>query len=128
MGSYAYLSHFKKVYIIPFDFMRTVWWQLTDLLLPPENEVCEGYVFTPVCQSFCSQVGSLHPGGSPEGSASGGSASRGSASRGLHPGGSTSRGLGRPPIRCYGIQSMSRQYASYRNAFLFNTLFTLIFP
>ena len=24
-------------------------------LLPPANEVCEGYVFTPVCQSFCSQ-------------------------------------------------------------------------
>ena len=28
--------------------------------LPPANEVCEGYVFTPVCQSFCSQEG-LHP-------------------------------------------------------------------
>ena len=27
----------------------------TSLLLPPANEVCEGYVFTPVCQSFCSQ-------------------------------------------------------------------------
>ena len=25
------------------------------LSLPPTNEVCEGYVFTPVCQSFCSQ-------------------------------------------------------------------------
>ena len=25
--------------------------------LPPANEVCEGYVFTPVCQSFCSQEG-----------------------------------------------------------------------
>ena len=24
------------------------------LLLPPANEVCEGYVFTRVCQSFCS--------------------------------------------------------------------------
>ena len=23
--------------------------------LPPANEVCKGYVFTPVCQSFCSQ-------------------------------------------------------------------------
>ena len=41
-------------------------------LLPPANEVCEGYVFTPVCQSFCSRGGSassgaciwegLHPG------------------------------------------------------------------
>ena len=26
-------------------------------LLPPANEVCEGYVFTRVCQSFCSQGG-----------------------------------------------------------------------
>ena len=28
-------------------------------LLPPANEVCEGYVFTPVCQSFCSYGGHL---------------------------------------------------------------------
>ena len=27
------------------------------ILLPPANEVCEGYVFTPVGQSFCSQGG-----------------------------------------------------------------------
>ena len=27
--------------------------------LPPANEVCEGYVFTPVCQTFCSQGGCL---------------------------------------------------------------------
>ena len=25
--------------------------------LPPANEVCEGYVLTPICQSFCSQEG-----------------------------------------------------------------------
>ena len=31
-------------------------------LLPNENEVCEGYVFTPVCQSFCSG-GEVHGGG-----------------------------------------------------------------
>ena len=33
-------------------------------LLPPANEVCEGYVFTPVCRSFCSQGGvqvQVHP-------------------------------------------------------------------
>ena len=30
-------------------------------LLPPANEIYEGYVFTPVCQSFCSQ-GGLHLG------------------------------------------------------------------
>ena len=28
-----------------------------NLLLPPANKICEGYVFTPVCQSFCSQGG-----------------------------------------------------------------------
>ena len=35
--------------------------------LPPANEVCEGYVFTPVCQSFCSQggVASVHAGSRP---------------------------------------------------------------
>ena len=27
------------------------------LSLPPANEVCKGYVFTRVCQSFCSQGG-----------------------------------------------------------------------
>ena len=25
------------------------------MFLPPVNEDCEGYIFTPVCQSFCSQ-------------------------------------------------------------------------
>ena len=29
------------------------------VFLPPANDVCEGYVFTPVCQSFCSQEGCL---------------------------------------------------------------------
>ena len=29
--------------------------KMEKLLLPPANEVCEGYVFTPVCQSFCSR-------------------------------------------------------------------------
>ena len=35
-----------------------------NLLLPPASEVCDGYVFTPVCQSFCSQRGSasMHAG------------------------------------------------------------------
>ena len=28
-----------------------------DLLLPPVNEVCEGFVFTHVCQLFCSRGG-----------------------------------------------------------------------
>ena len=30
-------------------------------LLKPANEVCEGYVFTPVCQSFCSPGGVSRP-------------------------------------------------------------------
>ena len=30
---------------------------LHNQFLPPANEVCKGYVFTPVCQSFCSQGG-----------------------------------------------------------------------
>ena len=31
------------------------------MLLPPANEVCEDYVFSPVCQLFCSQGGgSMH--------------------------------------------------------------------
>ena len=30
--------------------------------LPLANEVCEGYVFTPVCQSFCSQGWSIWTG------------------------------------------------------------------
>ena len=39
------------------------------IYLPPANEVCEGYVFTPVCQSFSSQggeyLGRYPPGRSP---------------------------------------------------------------
>ena len=31
----------------------------SSLFLLPANEVCKGYVFTPVCQSFCSQGGCL---------------------------------------------------------------------
>ena len=31
--------------------------------LPPANKVCEGYVFTPDCQSFCSPPGSSMLGG-----------------------------------------------------------------
>ena len=31
------------------------------IFLPPANEVCEGYVFTPVSQSFCSRRGGVYP-------------------------------------------------------------------
>ena len=37
-------------------FGKHIFAVLSDLSsLPPANEVCEGYVFTPVSQSFCSQ-------------------------------------------------------------------------
>ena len=43
------------------DFNPFLWsfidFSAFSLFLPPANEVCEGYVFTPVCQSFCSRVG-----------------------------------------------------------------------
>ena len=38
------------VFVHLHSFMQ---WNLP--LLPPASKVCEGYVFTPVCQSFCSQ-------------------------------------------------------------------------
>ena len=73
-------------------------------LLPPANEFCEGYVFTSVCQSFCSQGGALQaprptPRGEVEGSGLGGSpgphpgdlqAHTQGGSPGPHPGGSPS--------------------------------------
>ena len=49
-------------------------------LLPPANEVCEGYVFTPVCHSVHGGKG-LHRGG--RGLHTGGSASGGSVSNGI---------------------------------------------
>ena len=60
-------------------------------LLPPANEVCKGYVFTPDWHSVRRR----------------GSAYRGSACRPP------------PPIGRYGIRSTSGRYASYWNAFLF---------
>ena len=35
-------------------------WKANSFSSPPANEVCEGYVFTPVCQSFYSQGGLSH--------------------------------------------------------------------
>ena len=71
-----------------------------NLLLPPANEVCEGYVFTPVCQSFCSQ----------------GVPARGG---GLVPRGSGPGGSGDPPRDGY----CCGRYASYWNVFLFGKTF-----
>ena len=76
-------------------------------LLPPANEVCYVYVFTPVSQSFCSR---------------GMSASEGD----LYLGGVEQA----PPIGYSGIRSTSGRCASYWNAFLlagynFNVVFLL---
>ena len=60
-----------------------------NLLLPPANEVYEGYVFTPVRQSFCSQ--GMSPGSHPGG---GWGVWLGGGSPGPHPGGGG--GVSRP--------------------------------
>ena len=43
------------------------WKMIPTFFLPPANEVCEGYVFTPVCQSFCSWGGGTWAGTLPPG-------------------------------------------------------------
>ena len=83
---------------------------LHNQFLPPANEVCKGYVFTPVCQSFCSHggeyLGRYTPGQ-------------------VHPSGRYTPMAGTPPLAMYaGIWSTSGRYASYWNAFLFIGLFT----
>ena len=47
----------KGLYFLVVDFMGLVLSDGTAFLLPPANVVCEGYVFTGVCHSFCSQGG-----------------------------------------------------------------------
>ena len=67
-------------------------------LLPPANEVCEGYVFTPVCQSFCSQgVSRATPKGEVEGSG------QGVGSPGIHLGGGWEVWPGGSPGPCPGV-------------------------
>ena len=116
----CYSAHLNEIRLLPFFMyyrkirMFVVPCELSPHFLPPANEVCEGYVFTPVCQSFCSRG---------EGSASGlGICIQG----GLHPGSPASRevciggrgGLAVPFIGHCRIWSTSSQYASYLNAFL----------
>ena len=43
-----------SLFIFTCEFVYIYLWVC---LLPPTNKVCEGYVFTPVCQSLCSQGG-----------------------------------------------------------------------
>ena len=82
------------------------------MFLLPANEVYEGYVFTPVCQSFCSQ---------------GGGGVCLSACWDTPPGTDTPRGAETPrsrhppsPLRsaCSEIRATSGRYASYWNAYL----------
>ena len=106
--------------------------------LPPANELCEGYVFTPVCQSFCSLGGvpgqvpppdqvppptrytptpqdQVHPVG--PGTLLG---------PGTPPGPGTYLSEVFPPLRsstCWEIRATSGRYASYWNAFLFKYAF-----
>ena len=66
-------------------------------LLLPANEVCEGYVFTPVCQSFFSQgVSRATPKGEVEGSG------QGVGSPGIHLGGGWEVWPGGSPGPCPG--------------------------
>ena len=97
-------------------------------LLPPANDVFEGYVFTRACQSFCSQGGggvdvqvigtpphthknipSSHPPGRYTPLA-------GTFPRQVHPPGRYTL----PATVHAGIRSTSGRYASHWNAFLFN--------
>ena len=75
--------------------------------LPPTNEVCESYVFTPVCQSFYSQVG--------------GGVVCLSACWDTHTP-QTRHPRGQIPSlgsACWEIRATSRRYSSYWNAYLY---------
>ena len=85
--------------------------------LPPANEVCDGYVFTPVCQSFYSGggvPGQVPPGRyTPHGSYT-------PPPRQVHPPpGWYIPQAGTPPAVHAGIRSTSGWYASYWNVFLY---------
>ena len=105
----------------------------------PTNEVSEGYVFTPVCQSFCSQGFCLSAcwdipsvPGTPLGADTSLEQTPGSRhpSRSRHPQEQTPSTTPReqtPPkcSACWEIRSTSGQYASYWNAMLLNKYFTI---
>ena len=96
----------------------------TNLLLPPANEVCEGYVgyvFTPVCQSFCSQGGgsaSVHAGIADT------PGSRQPPQEQIPPlGADTPPPQEQIPPPQWEIRPTSGRYASYWNAYLFGKSF-----
>ena len=94
------------------------------ILLPPANEVCEGYVFTRVCQSFCSRGGSasVHAGIPPPTADPPGTHPQHTPSSGTPPSGTPpthTPPLAPPQCRaCWEIRSMRGRYASYWNAIL----------
>ena len=96
-------------------------------LLPPANVVCEGYVFTPVCQSFCSQGGSTLAGTPPDQYTP---QTRYNPRPGTPPTRYTPQtrynppGQGTPP-RTREIWVTSGWYASYWNVFLFSVIFNI---
>ena len=126
-------------------------------LLPPANEVCEGYVFTPACQSFCSRGGVSRPThrerlrglargvSKPTPTPRGRLGGLAGGSSGPHPAGSRPTPGGCPgqgtlaQVQGGGSQHALRQttppadgyccgqYASYWNAFLLSDLFCLFF-
>ena len=93
-------------------------------LLPPVNEVCEGYVFTRVCLSTGGVPGQVPPG---QVSPQAGTPQAGTPLGQVHPQGpGTPPQAGAPPgtrytrsSACWEIRATSGRYASYWNAFLF---------
>ena len=108
------------------------------LFLAPANEVCEAYVFTPVCQSFCSQgvyvagVGSCLAEGRVWWGACivGGMHGRGVHGRGGHAWCGVCMGArachAHSPDTTRYSRSMRGRYASYWNAFMLRYLLSLL--
>ena len=127
------ITHLANYHYCTFEF--SVCAKLAEMaLLSPANEVCESYVFTPVCQSFCSKggvPGQVPPGQSPPGQASPGQVPSmgrytpwaGTPPRQVHP-------LPGTPLGTWALGPLgpwagtprqvhpTGQYASYWNAFL----------
>ena len=123
------VDHFRKVYIISFDFMRTV--LVTPfialamcgrfILLPSARKLRQGNIFTAICQSFSSQewgclpqwmLGYTIPRQTPPRSTHPESTPPQKHTPKKHPSGSTPPGSTPSGGHCSG------RYASYWNAFL----------
>ena len=103
------------------------------LLLPPANEVCEGYIFY-TCVSFCPRGGACIVGRGCAWWGGGLCIAGGHVWQGGHAWWNGMRGTPPQILRDTVILSMSGRYASYWNAFLFGKYFepsglkTLILP